>query len=48
MELIDGKHVSGTIKERVAQEVENLKSKTGKVPGLAVVLVGEDRHPPCM
>lgn len=42
MQLIDGKKVSGTIKERVAARVQELKSKTGKVPGLAVVLVGED------
>jgi len=42
MTLIDGKKVSAEIKEQVAGEVENLKKQTGKVPGLAVVLVGED------
>jgi len=42
MTLIDGKQVSSHIKERIAAEVESLKSQTGKVPGLAVVLVGED------
>ena len=42
MQLIDGKKVAGTIKERVAARVQELKSKTGKVPGLAMVLVGED------
>lgn len=42
MTLIDGKKVSAEIKERVAAEVEQLKQKTEKVPGLAVVLVGED------
>lgn len=42
MQLIDGKKVSGTIKERVAARVKELQAETGKVPGLAVVLVGED------
>ncbi len=42
MTLIDGKKVSAEIKEQVAAEVEKLKNQTGKVPGLAVVLVGED------
>ena len=42
MTLIDGKKVSAEIKEQVAAEVETLKQQTGKVPGLAVVLVGED------
>jgi methylenetetrahydrofolate dehydrogenase (NADP+)/methenyltetrahydrofolate cyclohydrolase len=42
MTLIDGKKVSAEIKEQVADEVEKLKKQTGKVPGLAVVLVGED------
>ena len=42
MTLIDGKKVSAEIKEQVAAEVEQLKQQTGKVPGLAVVLVGED------
>jgi len=40
--LIDGKKVSAEIKEQVASEVEQLKKKVGKIPGLAVVLVGED------
>ncbi len=42
MTLIDGKKVSAEIKEQVAREVDKLKKQTGKVPGLAVVLVGED------
>lgn len=42
MTLIDGKAVSAEIKEQVAAEVATLKEQTGKVPGLAVVLVGED------
>ncbi len=42
MNLIDGKVVSQDVKDRVAREVASLKEKTGKVPGLAVVQVGED------
>ena len=42
MTLIDGKKVSAQIKEQVAAETEKLKQQTGKFPGLAVVLVGED------
>ncbi len=42
MTLIDGKKVSAQIKEQVAEEVDTLKKQTGKVPGLAVVLVGEN------
>ncbi|MCF8721929.1 bifunctional methylenetetrahydrofolate dehydrogenase/methenyltetrahydrofolate cyclohydrolase FolD [Nitrospina gracilis] len=42
MTLIDGKLVSSVIKDRVQAEVAELKNKTGKVPGLAVVLVGDD------
>ncbi|CAI2716912.1 bifunctional methylenetetrahydrofolate dehydrogenase/methenyltetrahydrofolate cyclohydrolase FolD [Nitrospina watsonii] len=42
MTLIDGKLVSSVIKDRVQIQVADLKNKSGKVPGLAVVLVGED------
>ena len=42
MTLIDGKQVSQAVKERVAEEVASLKAQTGRVPGLAVVQVGED------
>lgn len=41
-QIIDGKKVSSEILQRIAREVEELKSKYNKVPGLAVVLVGED------
>jgi methylenetetrahydrofolate dehydrogenase (NADP+)/methenyltetrahydrofolate cyclohydrolase len=40
-QIIDGKHVAGQIKARLAQEVRELKSQ-GIVPGLAVVLVGDN------
>lgn len=41
-EIIDGKKISKQIKEEIKIEVAELKEKTGKVPGLAVILVGED------
>ncbi|BCI59946.1 bifunctional methylenetetrahydrofolate dehydrogenase/methenyltetrahydrofolate cyclohydrolase FolD [Solibaculum mannosilyticum] len=39
--LINGKEVSAQVKARVAAETEELKKK-GIVPGLAVILVGDD------
>ena len=42
MAIIDGKKISTQIKENIIAEVEALKQKTGKAPGLAVVLVGDD------
>ena len=42
MVLIDGKKVSGQIRNRLAEEVQELKKKNGKTPGLATVLVGDD------
>ena len=42
MSIIDGKKVSSHIKDNIAAEVKILKTKTGKTPGLAVVLVGDD------
>jgi methylenetetrahydrofolate dehydrogenase (NADP+)/methenyltetrahydrofolate cyclohydrolase len=42
MVLIDGKKVSGEIRNRLADEIQELKKKTGKKPGLATVLVGDD------
>lgn len=40
--IIDGKAFAAGLRERVAKEVEKLKSEQGITPGLAVVLVGED------
>jgi len=40
--LINGKEISAAVKERVKAEVENIKETKGKVPGLAVIIVGED------
>ncbi|MCH8157117.1 MAG: bifunctional methylenetetrahydrofolate dehydrogenase/methenyltetrahydrofolate cyclohydrolase FolD [Nitrospinae bacterium] len=42
MAIIDGKKVSAEIRGKITAEVETLKQKTGKSPGLAVVLVGDD------
>lgn len=38
--LIDGKAIAATIRQETAAEVQRIKELTGKVPGLAVVLVG--------
>ncbi len=40
--IIDGKIISSEIREKVKNFGDELKSKTGKTPGLAVVLVGEN------
>jgi methylenetetrahydrofolate dehydrogenase (NADP+)/methenyltetrahydrofolate cyclohydrolase len=42
--LIDGKAAALALRERIAGEVVRFREATGRVPGLAVVLVGE--HPP--
>ena len=42
MGIIDGKMVASQIKENIMTEVQLLKKQTGKTPGLAVVLVGDD------
>ncbi len=39
--IIDGKRIAADIRAEIKGEVERLKAKTGKVPGLAVVIVGE-------
>ena len=41
-ELIDGKVVSQSVRDEVAELASKLKQDTGIVPGLAAVLVGED------
>lgn len=40
--LLDGKQLSETIQEEIAQQVEELKKRGGKIPHLAAVLVGSD------
>ena len=39
--IIDGKALSQKIKENISEEVSELKNK-GIIPGLAVILVGDD------
>ena len=41
-EILDGKAFSAQIRSQVAEHVQRLKDKYNKVPGLAVILVGED------
>ncbi|KAJ4954790.1 hypothetical protein NE237_011573 [Protea cynaroides] len=38
--IIDGKAIAQTIRSEIAEEVQHLSQKYGKVPGLAVVIVG--------
>jgi methylenetetrahydrofolate dehydrogenase (NADP+)/methenyltetrahydrofolate cyclohydrolase len=40
--IIDGKRIAAEIREEVRQRVQRLRETTGKVPGLAVILVGDD------
>ncbi|MCB0731370.1 MAG: bifunctional methylenetetrahydrofolate dehydrogenase/methenyltetrahydrofolate cyclohydrolase FolD [Ignavibacteriae bacterium] len=42
MQIIDGKKTSADIREEIKVKVEELKEKSGKVPGLVTILVGED------
>ncbi len=42
MQLLDGKALSQKIEQKVSAEVKELKEQTGVVPGLAVILVGQD------
>ena len=41
-QVIDGKAFATTLRARIAQGVKHFQSQTDRVPGLAVVLVGED------
>lgn len=40
--LIDGKKLSGEIKEEIKKEVEKMQKDKGMVPGIGVILVGEN------
>ncbi len=42
MQILDGKALSKKIELDVAKKVSTLKQETGRVPGLAVILVGSD------
>lgn len=41
-QIIDGKAVSANVKQQVADECAKLFNETGKKPGLAVIIVGDD------
>jgi len=40
--IIDGKEVAARVRAEVARDVAELREQTGRVPGLATILVGED------
>ena len=40
--IIDGKNIAATIRAEISQSVAALKKEKGLVPGLAVIIVGED------
>ena len=40
--IIDGKKIAAAVREEVRREVAALRERTGRVPGLAAVLVGDD------
>lgn len=40
--IIDGKLISAQIREEIAESVKKFNAETGKLPGLAVIIVGED------
>jgi len=42
MQLIDGKSLAKKVQDSVANEVSNLKQEKNIVPGLAVILIGDD------
>ena len=42
MKIIDGKAISAQIRAELREKAENLKQERGIVPGLTVIIVGED------
>ena len=40
--IIDGRAVAARVREQVAREVQEIVERTGSVPGLATILVGDD------
>ena len=40
--IIDGKRIAAEVREEIRHRIQRLREATGKVPGLAVVLVGDD------
>jgi methylenetetrahydrofolate dehydrogenase (NADP+)/methenyltetrahydrofolate cyclohydrolase len=41
-QIIDGRAIAARVRERVAEDVRGFTARTGRTPGLATVLVGED------
>ena len=41
-EIIDGKAIAAKVREEVARDVAAFTARTGRQPGLATILVGED------
>ncbi len=39
--IIDGKKEAASLREEIKKEIESIKKKTNKVPGLTVILIGE-------
>ena len=42
MQILDGKALARKIEEKVSEGAKELKARSGRVPGLAVILVGHD------
>ena len=41
MNLIDGKKIAAELRNKLKEEVDGIKKKFNKVPGLTVILVGD-------
>tara|TARA_A100001015_G_scaffold302391_1_gene390532 strand:+ start:1113 stop:1955 length:843 start_codon:yes stop_codon:yes gene_type:complete len=39
--IIDGKKEAAVLREKIKKEIESIKNKTNKVPGLTVILIGD-------
>jgi len=39
--IIDGKKEAAVLRDKIKKEIESIKSKTNKVPGLTVILIGD-------
>ena len=40
--ILDGKAISAKFRQNIKEETAFLKEKTGKAPGIAVILAGDD------
>ena len=40
--ILDGKAISAKFRQNIKEETSALKEKTGKAPGIAVILAGDD------